>query len=89
MCSEFLLCFGQWLGEVVFASEQFSHPHASFLSAKVVSVEHTFRGGHAVGTTTKCTILECSCFSAIEKSLLTRIRLLHDKVREWPLTRLG
>lgn len=57
MCSEFLLCFGQWLGEVVFASEQFSQSHAAFLSAKVVSGEHTFVGGHLIGTITKCTIL--------------------------------
>lgn len=41
--SEFLLCLGQWLGEAVFASEQFSHPHAAFLSAE--DGEHTFLGG--------------------------------------------
>lgn len=53
MLSEFLLCFGQWLGEVMFASEQFSHSHAAFLSAQVVSVEHAFIGGHLIRTITK------------------------------------
>lgn len=50
MHSEFLLCLGQWLGEALFASEQFSHPHAAFLSAEVASAEHTFLGGNLTGS---------------------------------------
>ena len=57
MCAESLLCFRQCLGQVVFASEEFSHPHAALLSAKFVSAEHTFIGGHLTGTVTKCTVL--------------------------------
>lgn len=85
-CSEFLLCFGQWLGEVVFAPEQFSHPHAAFLCRKVASTEHTFIGGRLIGII-KYTILALQNAPLVQKgrSLLTRIRVLHDEVPEWSL----
>lgn len=68
-CCEFLLCFGQWLGEVVFAPEQFSHPHAAFLCRKVASMEHTFIGGHLIRIITKYTILALENAPLVQKGL--------------------